>query len=150
MEPKHITDRHMYSGGCTLKRAISRMITGLIVAMWTDRSDFEFELRSCYFVHVLTAIFVIRPDDLNDLPLGSLTFFIVNSSQRSDAMITEEETIATQTPKSLAEIREFMRLPIEERRRILEKQAEQMVEYYEEESARREREEWQGGDILEY
>ena len=65
-------------------------------------------------------------------------------------MITQEETIATETPKSLAEIREFMRLPIEERRRILAKQAEQMVEHYEEESARREREEWQGGDILEY
>lgn len=65
-------------------------------------------------------------------------------------MITQEETIATKTPKSLAEIREFMRLPIEERRRILAKQAEQMFEHYEEESARREREEWQGGDILEY
>ena len=44
MEPEHITDRHMYSGCCTLKRAISRMITGLIVAIWTDRSDFEFKL----------------------------------------------------------------------------------------------------------
>ena len=65
-------------------------------------------------------------------------------------MITEEDIVASETPESLAEIREFMKLPIEERRRILAEQAEQMVEHYEEESARRERELWQGGDIVEY
>jgi len=45
---------------------------------------------------------------------------------------------------------EFLRLPIEERRRILAEQAEQIVEHYEEESARLERELWQGGEIVEY
>jgi hypothetical protein len=65
-------------------------------------------------------------------------------------MIAQEDTVETETPTSLAEIREFMKLPIEERRRILAQQAEQMVEHYEEESARRERELWQGGDIVEY
>lgn len=64
-------------------------------------------------------------------------------------MITQED-IAVEIPESLAEIREFMKLPIEERRRILAQQAEQMVEHHEEESARRERELWQGGDIVEY
>jgi hypothetical protein len=65
-------------------------------------------------------------------------------------MIAQEDTVETEAPTSLTEIREFMKLPIEERRRILAEQAEQMVEHYEEESARRERELWQGGDIVEY
>lgn len=64
-------------------------------------------------------------------------------------MTTELDPVATEIPKTLAEIREFMKLPIEERRRILVEQAEQMAEHYEEESARRERELWQGGDIVE-
>ena len=65
-------------------------------------------------------------------------------------MIAQEDIVENETPKSLVEIREFMKLPIEERRRILAEQAEQMAEHYEEESARRERELWQGGDIVEY
>lgn len=65
-------------------------------------------------------------------------------------MITQEDLVAIETPQSLTEIREFLKLPIEERRRILAQQAEQMAEHYEEESARRERELWQGGDIVEY
>lgn len=65
-------------------------------------------------------------------------------------MIAQEDTVETETPRSLAEIREFMKLPIEERRRILAEQADQMVEHYKEESGRRERELWQGGDIVEY
>lgn len=65
-------------------------------------------------------------------------------------MIAPEDTVETETPKSLAEIREFMKLPIEERRRILAEQAEQMVEHYEDEALRRERELWQRGDIVEY
>ena len=65
-------------------------------------------------------------------------------------MITEEDTIATETPESLIKIREFIKLPIEERRRILAEQAEAMIAEYELESNRRERELWQGGDIVEY
>lgn len=65
-------------------------------------------------------------------------------------MITQEDLVAIETPQSLTEIREFLKLPIEERRRILAQQAEEMAEHYEEESARRERELWQGGDIVEY
>ena len=65
-------------------------------------------------------------------------------------MITEDDPIATETRLSLIERREFLKLPIEERRRILAQQAEQMVEHYEQESERLERELWQGGDIIEY
>jgi hypothetical protein len=51
---------------------------------------------------------------------------------------------------SLAERRAFMKLPIEERRRVLAAQAERMAEPYEAEPERSERESWQGGDIVEY
>jgi len=64
-------------------------------------------------------------------------------------MIAQEDAVESETPQS-RRLREFIKLPIEERRRILAEQAEQMVEHYEEESARRERELWQGGDIVEY
>jgi len=60
-----------------------------------------------------------------------------------------KDPVDTETPQSLLRLREFIKLPLEERRRILAEQAEQMVEHYEEESARRERELWQGGDIVE-
>ena len=65
-------------------------------------------------------------------------------------MTAQEDTVESDTPQSLLRHREFLKLPIEERRRILAEQAEQMVEHYEEESARLERELWQGGDIVEY
>jgi hypothetical protein len=50
---------------------------------------------------------------------------------------------------SLAERRAFLQLPLEERRRQLAAQAEQMVEHYESEPERTEREAWRGGDIVE-
>ena len=43
---------------------------------------------------------------------------------------------------------QLLKLPLEERRRILEAAAEQMVEYYSQPDP--ERDEWQGGDIVEY
>lgn len=48
-----------------------------------------------------------------------------------------------------AQRRDLMQLPLEERRRRLAVQAEQMAEHYEQRSERLEREEWQGGDIVE-
>lgn len=50
---------------------------------------------------------------------------------------------------SLAQRRAFLQLPLEERRRQLAAQAEQMIEHYESESERKDREAWQGGNILE-
>lgn len=62
----------------------------------------------------------------------------------------EEETIETTAPLTLAERLAFLRLPLEERRRILAEQAEAMIAEYDLEENRRERELWQGGDIVEY
>jgi hypothetical protein len=42
-----------------------------------------------------------------------------------------------------------MQLPLEERRKRLTAQADQMVEHYEQEPERIERIAWQGGDIVE-
>jgi hypothetical protein len=50
---------------------------------------------------------------------------------------------------SLAQRRAYMTLPLEERRKLLAAQAECMAAYYERELERTEREEWQGGDIVE-
>jgi len=43
---------------------------------------------------------------------------------------------------------QLLKLPLEERRRILEAAAEQAVEYYSQPDP--ERDAWQGGDIIEY
>lgn len=60
---------------------------------------------------------------------------------------TPEETIEEEQPLSLIERRAFMKLPINERRRIMAEQAEKMAQYYERNS---EWKELQGGDIVEY
>jgi hypothetical protein len=52
-------------------------------------------------------------------------------------------------PLTLEDRRAFMKLPIEERRRLLERQAERMIKHYESEAETAERAEWQGGDIVE-
>jgi len=63
---------------------------------------------------------------------------------------TQEDIFETTAPLTLAERLAFLKLPLEERRRILAEQADAMVDEYELESNRRERELWQGGDIVEY
>lgn len=65
-------------------------------------------------------------------------------------MSTQEETIETTAPLTLADRLVFLKLHIEERRRILAEQAEAMIAEYDLEENRRERELWQGGDIVEY
>jgi hypothetical protein len=62
-------------------------------------------------------------------------------------MLKEENMIS---PFSLGERRAFMKLPLEERRKIMAEQAEQSARYYEQDSDARERELWQGGDIVEF
>ncbi len=64
-------------------------------------------------------------------------------------MAIEEETVTAGSP-SIEELRAFLRLPTIERRRILEEQASRLLSHYQEDDARRDREEWQGGDIVEY
>ena len=72
----------------------------------------------------------------------------------SEGLIGEEEaeqlfndTLETSPPQSLIERRVFLELPMNLRRNLLRKQAEQMAEYYEHDSESRELE---GGDLVEY
>jgi len=65
-------------------------------------------------------------------------------------MISQEENIGTDITPSLAQRRAFLKLSLEERRKILAQQADQIAEHYELESERADREHWQGGDIVEY
>ncbi|MBI4641978.1 MAG: hypothetical protein HY731_14910 [Candidatus Tectomicrobia bacterium] len=72
----------------------------------------------------------------------------------AEGLVTQEEAermlgeaIKTEQPLSLIERRAFMKLPLEERRRILAEQAEKMAAYYEQDS---EWKELQAGDIVEY
>lgn len=50
---------------------------------------------------------------------------------------------------TLEQRREFLKLPLEERRRQMAEQAAQMVEHYEAPHEADERAQWQGGDIVE-
>ena len=63
-------------------------------------------------------------------------------------MSTLEETIETTSLLTLADRLAFMKLPLEERRRILAEQADSMAADYEDESLRAERELWQRGNIV--
>jgi hypothetical protein len=65
-------------------------------------------------------------------------------------MISQEEKIESSQPLNLEARRSFLKLSLAERRRRLAAQAEQMAKHYEQEPAREERAEWQGGDIVEY
>jgi hypothetical protein len=64
-------------------------------------------------------------------------------------MILPEKTAKVDQALSLAQRRAYMQLPLEERRKRLAVQADQMAEYYEQEPERTERIAWQGGDIVE-
>lgn len=63
-------------------------------------------------------------------------------------MIGQQNSTVAQ-PLTLNDRRQFLQLPLEERRRRLAEQAERIAESYEQESAEQERLDWQAGDILE-
>ncbi len=63
--------------------------------------------------------------------------------------MSKSQTEAVDRGLSLEERRAFMKLPLEERRRQLTKQAAVMAEHYESQSEISERQDWQGGDIVE-
>ena len=65
-------------------------------------------------------------------------------------MSTQEDIVEKTAPLTLADRLAFLNLPIEERRPILAEQADAILAEYELESNRAEREQWQGGDIVEY
>lgn len=64
-------------------------------------------------------------------------------------MITQKNTAEAIQILSLAQRREYMQLPLAERRRRLAAQADLMIEHYEQDSEQTERLAWQGGDIVE-
>jgi hypothetical protein len=64
-------------------------------------------------------------------------------------MILPKKTANVDQELTLAQRRAYMQLPLEERRKRLAAQADQMAEHYELESERTERIAWQGGDIVE-
>jgi hypothetical protein len=64
-------------------------------------------------------------------------------------MVVQSHMTEAEQALSLAQRRAYMQLPLEERRRRLAVQAEQMAAHYEQELERTEREAWQGGDIVE-
>lgn len=64
-------------------------------------------------------------------------------------MVMQAHMAAAEQALTLAQRRGYMTLPLEERRKRLAAQAQRMVEHYEQEPERTEREAWQGGDIVE-
>ena len=57
------------------------------------------------------------------------------------------EPVDEETSLSLIERRAFMKLPLTERRRIMQAQAERLLSDYDNDV---ERQEWQGGDFIEF
>ena len=64
-------------------------------------------------------------------------------------MVTQEPPTGTDRTLTLAERRAFMKLSLGERRRRLAEQAERMSKHLESDSEAKERELWQGGDVVE-
>lgn len=65
-------------------------------------------------------------------------------------MITQDELLEMKQEITLQQRRDYMKLSIEERRKILEAQAEKLAAHYESQKEKDERETWQGGDIIEF
>ena len=65
-------------------------------------------------------------------------------------MLKQNDLISSEERMTLEQRRAFLKLPLAERRRILSQQAENAASHYESEQSVREREAWQGGDIVEY
>jgi len=65
-------------------------------------------------------------------------------------MLKETDLLNSDETVTLEQRRAFLKLPLEERRRILSQQAEASATQYEFEQNDPERDTWQGGDIVEY
>jgi hypothetical protein len=65
-------------------------------------------------------------------------------------MLKENDLVSSDEAVTLEQRRAFLKLPLAERRRLLSQQAEEAARHYEAEQSLREREAWQGGDIVEY
>jgi hypothetical protein len=85
-----------------------------------------------------------RPQWLTRTALRALAEGLIS---REEAERMTGERIEMKSPHSSVERRAFMKLPLQERRRILEVQAERFLAHYEEGKEWRE---LQGGDIVDY
>ena len=65
-------------------------------------------------------------------------------------MLKQNDLVNSEERMTLEQKRAFLKLPLAERRRMLSRQAENAANQYESEQSVREREAWQGGDIVEY
>jgi len=65
-------------------------------------------------------------------------------------VLKQNDLIRPEEVMTLEQRRAFLKRPLVERRRILSQQAEDAAVHYESEQSVREREVWQGGDIVEY
>jgi len=65
-------------------------------------------------------------------------------------MLKQNDLVNSEERMTLEQRRAFLKLPLAERRRMLSRQAENAANHYESEQTVREREAWQGGDIVEY
>ncbi len=82
------------------------------------------------------------------LPIVEFEALLSTVENLADVMESQEEPTSGQAI-SLSQRRAYMKLPLEERRRQLAAQADQMMEHYEQAAEQSEREVWQGGDIVE-
>ena len=64
-------------------------------------------------------------------------------------MIAQDSPVVTAKSLTLEQRRIFLKLSLEERRRQMTAQAEQIAEHYEQAQEMEERLQWQGGDIVE-
>lgn len=85
-----------------------------------------------------------RPQWLRQNVLRALAEQLMTQEEAENIL---QEPIVVEQPQSLISRRDFMKLPLAERQRILADQADAMVEYYETESEWRE---LQGGDFFDY
>lgn len=67
------------------------------------------------------------------------------SKEEAESFLGKTIDADKERPMTLTKRKSFMELPLEERQKILARQAEEMVSYYEDEE---DREQWQGGDIV--
>ena len=65
-------------------------------------------------------------------------------------MLKQNDLVSSEEAMTLEQRRAFLKLPLAERRTILSQQAEGAAVHYEVEPGAREREDWQGDDIVEY
>lgn len=89
----------------------------------------------------------LEPEQSQWLRQTALRAFAEGLISREEVERLLGESLDVEEPLALIERRAFMKLPLEERRRILAEQAEKMKAHYSEES---ERGDLQGGDFVEY